>query len=57
MLLRFVVAQFLAEHADAHDGTPQWDLRVRDDPAPGLRIVPGEADMDGFYYACIDKNA
>ena len=52
-----VVAQFLAEYEDAHDGTPQWDLRVRDDPGPGLRIVPGEADMDGFYYACIDKNA
>ena len=52
-----VVAQFLAEYEDAHDGTPQWDLRVRDEPGPGLRIVPGEADMDGFYYACIDKNA
>jgi 16S rRNA (cytosine967-C5)-methyltransferase len=21
----------------------------------GLQLLPGEANMDGFYYACLDK--
>jgi 16S rRNA (cytosine967-C5)-methyltransferase len=25
-------------------------------PQGALQILPGEADMDGFYYACLDKN-
>jgi 16S rRNA (cytosine967-C5)-methyltransferase len=24
-------------------------------PLAGLQILPGEANMDGFYYACLDK--
>jgi 16S rRNA (cytosine967-C5)-methyltransferase len=52
-----VVAAFLAQHADANEETPRLGLQAMQDTGPGLRIAAGEAGMDGFYYACIDKNA
>jgi len=41
------IAAFLA-------ATPDAELRMGDDGA-GRQILPGEANMDGFYYACLDK--
>jgi len=45
---------FLARHPDAREiglhlpcGTPR---------RTGYLILPGEQDMDGFYYACVQKN-
>jgi 16S rRNA (cytosine967-C5)-methyltransferase len=55
---REVVAEFLASHEEATDRTA---TRVQDWPpepagfGPGYARAPGEADMDGFYYACLDK--
>lgn len=57
------VQRFLAEREDAEalpiDAPPvvarsvevQWGRRV----APGRQILPGEDDMDGFYYAVLRK--
>jgi 16S rRNA (cytosine967-C5)-methyltransferase len=52
-----VVGAFLAETRQATDVTATltggWPPR----PAPGVgyAILPGEAGMDGFYYACLRK--
>ncbi len=54
-----VVAGFLGATADARDLTPeltrQWPARPSD-AGPGYQVLPGEADMDGFYYACLGKS-
>jgi 16S rRNA (cytosine967-C5)-methyltransferase len=52
-----VVGAFLAEHQDARDITPRLGLGSTTETGPGLRIHAGEAAMDGFYYACVEKNA
>lgn len=45
---------FLARHSDAGEATLPLDAgRAR---AFGRQILPGEADMDGFYYACVRKS-
>jgi len=62
-----VVGAFLLAHPDACDATAR-ELAARlpkaheafADVAPGragLAIAAGEAQMDGFYYACLDKDA
>jgi 16S rRNA (cytosine967-C5)-methyltransferase len=54
-----VVADFLAEAPDATDDTPGrcggWPPRPVGS-GPGYRVHAGEADMDGFYYACLVKH-
>jgi 16S rRNA (cytosine967-C5)-methyltransferase len=53
-----VVERFLSGNADALDLTA---MRTSDWPPPppgggvGYQILPGEADMDGFYFACLQK--
>jgi 16S rRNA (cytosine967-C5)-methyltransferase len=53
-----VVAAFLERAKDARDLTPEltrtWPARPPG-AGPGYQVLPGEADMDGFYYACLDK--
>ncbi|MFP4130620.1 MAG: 16S rRNA (cytosine(967)-C(5))-methyltransferase RsmB [Thiohalospira sp.] len=46
------IATFLAAHPEARDATPMaaWGEAT----TAGRRIRPGEADMDGFYYAVIE---
>jgi 16S rRNA (cytosine967-C5)-methyltransferase len=48
------VARFLAERSDAHEQviTAGWGRAL----VHGRQILPGEADMDGFYYACLVKS-
>jgi 16S rRNA (cytosine967-C5)-methyltransferase len=54
-----VVAGFLASTRDARDLTPEltrtWPARPSG-AGPGYQVLPGEADMDGFYYACLGKS-
>jgi len=51
-----VVESFLARHPEAADGTAAltstWPLPSAG-RGPGLQILPGDADMDGFYFACL----
>ncbi len=53
-----VVSAFLASTPDATDETPGrspgWPSRPVG-AGPGYRVQVGEADMDGFYYACLVK--
>jgi len=53
-----VVAAFLAGTTDAGDLTPAltgaWPTRPAGS-GPGYLVQSGEADMDGFYYACLGK--
>jgi 16S rRNA (cytosine967-C5)-methyltransferase len=52
-----VIEEFLARARDATDLTPARTRGWPDRPAagPGYLVLPGEADMDGFYYACLSK--
>jgi 16S rRNA (cytosine967-C5)-methyltransferase len=53
-----VVTGFLEATPAASDATSAavtgWPGR-RNMTGPGYQRLPGEADMDGFYYACLDK--
>jgi 16S rRNA (cytosine967-C5)-methyltransferase len=53
-----VVSGFLTRTPGARDLTPeltgQWPARPAD-AGPGYQVLPGEAGMDGFYYACLVK--
>ncbi len=53
-----VVGKFLERTPAARDRTPEltrnWPARP-DGHGPGYQVLPGEAGMDGFYYACLDK--
>ena len=48
-----VVGQFLEEAPGARDVTPMFAGLGR--RSVGFAIRPGEAGMDGFYYACLEK--
>jgi 16S rRNA (cytosine967-C5)-methyltransferase len=53
-----IVAAFLAEAAGAVDRTADATRGWPPRPAgagPGYQVLPGEADMDGFYYACLSR--
>jgi len=53
-----VVGEFLAVTPQAADRTPEatrhWPARP-DGSGPGYLVQPGEAGMDGFYYACLTR--
>jgi 16S rRNA (cytosine967-C5)-methyltransferase len=53
-----VVEAFLDRTAGARDLTPEltghWPARPAG-AGPGYQVLPGESDMDGFYYACLAK--
>jgi 16S rRNA (cytosine967-C5)-methyltransferase len=53
-----VVSRFLAAEPGAQDDTSRrtagWPARLPTD-GPGHALLPGEADTDGFYYACLFK--
>jgi 16S rRNA (cytosine967-C5)-methyltransferase len=55
---REVVGGFLEATPAASEATPEavagWPERGNM-TGPGHQRLPGEADMDGFYYACLDK--
>jgi 16S rRNA (cytosine967-C5)-methyltransferase len=48
------VGGFLAERPDAREQViaADWGRAL----THGRQILPGEADMDGFYYACLTKS-
>ena len=57
-----VVGNFVQEHRNARDVTHRAldslglkHLVAADTQEPGLRIAAGTAEMDGFYYACLEK--
>ena len=53
-----VVQCFLAAHDDAVEDTVLPNNNIRDlmrKTAYGYQVLPGTADMDGFYYACFVK--
>lgn len=55
-----VVADFLEARPDASEDSLLPDYNIRDvmcRKASGFQILPGQNDLDGFYYACLTKNA
>jgi len=49
------VGAFLERHADAAESFP--DVAWGRNAGPGRQILPGEQEMDGFYYAALRKTA
>jgi len=47
------IEAFLGDHEDA--GLSQIDATWGNDTGFGRQILPGENDMDGFFYACLSK--
>ena len=45
------MARFLERHVDAVPIEIGWGRAC----GPGRQILPGEADMDGFFHACVSK--
>ena len=53
-----VVRGFVAASADARENDALQNNNIRDvmqRKACGFQVLPGTADMDGFYYACLEK--
>jgi 16S rRNA (cytosine967-C5)-methyltransferase len=53
-----VVASFVEATADAREDDALQNNNIRDlmqRKAYGFQVLPGTADMDGFYYACLEK--
>jgi len=50
-----VVAPFLAAHTDAR--AVPFELPVGQAAAVGWQILPGDGDLDGMYYAALEKSA
>ncbi len=53
-----VVGRFLKDHGDALENDVLPNNNIRDlmrRRVCGYQILPGTADMDGFYYACLEK--
>ncbi len=53
-----VVGPFIDATADAREDDALQNNNIRDlmqRKAYGFQVLPGTADMDGFYYACLEK--
>ena len=53
-----VVHEFLEANSDAEEDPLLPNNNIRDlmrRKACGYQVLPGTADMDGFYYACLEK--
>jgi 16S rRNA (cytosine967-C5)-methyltransferase len=48
-----VIARFLADHADAH--AMPLSLPTGQATANGWQILPGDGDLDGMYYAVLER--
>ena len=53
-----IVSPFVEAMADAREDDALQNNNIRDvmqRKAYGFQVLPGTADMDGFYYACLEK--
>jgi 16S rRNA (cytosine967-C5)-methyltransferase len=53
-----VIAEFLDTHQDAREDDALLNNNIRDlirRKAHGYQILPGCRDLDGFYFACLEK--
>lgn len=51
----YQIKRFMSSHDDAIEGTLELDVGVECET--GRQMMPGEMDMDGFYYAYLHKQA
>ena len=55
-----VVDAFLARHPSAHENRllPNNNIQaLMIERSSGFQVLPGTRDMDGFYFACLEKRA
>jgi 16S rRNA (cytosine967-C5)-methyltransferase len=53
-----VVGAFVEATTDARENDALQNNNIRDvmqRKACGFQVLPGTADMDGFYYACLER--
>jgi len=53
-----VIARFLESHDDAREVDALLNNNIRDlmqRRTCGYQILPGSQDLDGFYFACLEK--
>ena len=53
-----VLRPFIEATADAREDDALQNNNIRDlmqRKACGFQVLPGTAEMDGFYYACLEK--
>jgi len=53
-----VIQHFLQEQDDGVEDRVLHAYNIRDlmvEKAPGFQVLPGKEDMDGFYFACLEK--
>ncbi len=57
---QYVVDAFLARHPDASENRllPNNNIQaLMTERSRGFQVLPGTRDMDGFYFACMEKRA
>jgi len=53
-----IVAQFRARHGDVSDAAVLPNNNIRDlmvQTSQGFQVLPGTRELDGFYFACLEK--
>ena len=55
-----VITRFLEDNADARENDVLQNNNIRDlmrDKACGFQVLPGVQDLDGFYFACLERDS
>ena len=55
-----VIGDFLANHSDASENRLLHNNNIRDlmiEKPCGFQVLPGTAGLDGFYFACLEKQS
>ena len=55
-----VIGAFLAKHRDAREDRVLPNYNIRDlmaEKTCGFQVLPGTEDLDGFYFACLEKTS
>ena len=55
-----IVTSFLAGHDDAQENDVLQNNNIRDlmrVKASGFQVLPGTQDLDGFYFACLERKS
>ncbi len=55
-----IIGDFLARHGDAQEDRVLPNYNIRDlmvEKTCGFQVLPGSEELDGFYYACLERTS
>jgi len=55
-----IIGDFLARHGDAQEDRVLPNYNIRDlmvEKTCGFQVLPGSQELDGFYYACLERTS